>query len=833
MPGPLPLAGIRVLDFGQYIAGPAAAMMLADQGAAVTRIDPPGGPRWASPAAQMLNRRKTCIALDLKTPADLATARRLIAESDVLIENFRPGVMARLGLGPREARVLNPRLIYLSLPGFASTDAEYAGVQAWEAVIAAASGQFTDMGLNRVLMGINPSFSPLTLASAYGAALGAMSAVLALYGREKTGLGDHIEVPLASALMEGLAYNSMQVEPYPERYGSPREREIARRRAAGEKMDMPYEALQEFLDPFYRSYVCADGRPFYVVTASHNIHCRKALQILGLLDEFRAAGLPELEDWYLSTRDWPEGVDCALGLYPLPRHWAKQVSARMAEKFREKASFDWEVIFGEAGIPAAAHRTTAEWLKSAHPIAAGLLIAVDDPVHGPMRQAGSVAWLKGAADFAATADAPEVGIVPVGIMPVAAPPESGSQPAAAAPAGWLAGLRVLDLTNVIAGPTVAATLARFGAEVVKLDAVRPTFDPWTTVVFGMQSNKGKDSLLADLKTPAGREILHKLLGWADVVTINAVDRQLPAIGLTPEDIAAVNPKVILCHLDAFGGPRTGPRSDYPGYDDLVQASTGVMARFGGSLQTPEEHAHVGTIDVLAGFCAALATAIALFQRRRTGRADVARASLAAAGQLIQIPFMYDFAGRPPHDEPSGRTVKGVDAFYRCYQAADGWIFLAARGAGIARLNGISELQPVGTVPTAEQEAFLAGVIATKPADYWLTALRRIDVGATRLGAMAELRSAHRMPSQQGVDLKGSSYQFIRQPDHPSGHTVELFAPCAIRPAEAPITVTRPAEKYGGSTRAVLGKLGYTVGEIDALLRARTVAESWSRQYLPD
>ena len=827
MTGALPLAGIRVLDFGQYIAGPAAAMMLGDQGAAVTRIDPPGGLRWASPAARMLNRRKTCLTLDLKSPADLATARRLIAESDVLIENFRPGVMARLGLGPREARALNPRLIYLSLPGFASTDAEYVGVQAWEAVIAAASGQFTDMGLNRVLMGINPSFSPLTLASAYGAALGAMSAVLALYGREATGLGDHIEVPLASALMEGLAYNSMQVEPYPERYGSPREREIARRRAAGEKMDMPYEALQEFLDPFYRSYICADGRPFYVVTASHNVHCKKALQVLGLLDEFREAGIPELDDWYLSTHDWPKDVDCALGLYPLPRHWAKQVSARMAEKVREKSSFDWEVIFGEAGIPAAAHRTTAEWLQSAHPIAAGLLIEVDDPVHGCMRQAGSVAWLKGAAEFAASDDAPKVGTAP--------PTEKVSPPAAAAPAqaGWLAGLRVLDLTNVIAGPTVAATLARFGAEVIKLDAVRPTFDPWTTVVFGMQSNKGKDSVLADLKTAQGQEILRKLLAWADVVTINALDRQLPAIGLTPEAIAAVNPKVILCQLDAFGGPRPGPRSDYPGYDDLVQASTGVMARFGGSLQTPEEHAHVGTIDVLAGFCATLATAIALFQRRRTGKADVARASLAAAGQLIQIPFMYDFAGRPPHDEPSGRAVKGVDAFYRCYQAADGWIFLAALGPGIARLNGISELQPVATLPPAEQEAFLAGVIATKPADYWVTALRRVDVGAARLGAMAELRQAHRMPSQQGVDLKGSSYQFIHQPDHPSGHAVELFAPCAIRPEAAPIVITKPAEKYGASTRKILGRLGYGAADIDALLRAQTVAESWSRQYLPD
>ncbi len=100
-----------------------------------------------------------------------------------------------------------------------------------------------------------------------------------------------------------------------------------------------------------------------------------------------------------------------------------------------------------------------------------------------------------------------------------------------------------------------------------------------------------------------------------------------------------------CHLDAFGGPRVGPRSDYPGYDDLVQASTGIMARFGGSLSTVEEHAHVGTIDVLAGLCGAFATSLALWRRERTGKGEMARASLAAAGQWLQVRFMYDFEGR--------------------------------------------------------------------------------------------------------------------------------------------------------------------------------------------
>jgi crotonobetainyl-CoA:carnitine CoA-transferase CaiB-like acyl-CoA transferase len=88
-----PLAGLRVIDFGQYIAGPAAAMLLADQGARVIRVDPPDGPRWDQPANAILNRGKASIALDLKRAADRAIARRLVDSADVVIENFRPGVM--------------------------------------------------------------------------------------------------------------------------------------------------------------------------------------------------------------------------------------------------------------------------------------------------------------------------------------------------------------------------------------------------------------------------------------------------------------------------------------------------------------------------------------------------------------------------------------------------------------------------------------------------------------------------------------------------------------------------------------------------------------------
>merc|ERR1739841_276897 len=118
----LPLAGVKVVDFGQYIAGPAVAMILGDLGATVVHIDPPDGPLWHSPANATLGRGKLTIRLDLKTDEGLAQARALAAEADILVESFRPGTMARLGLDPEELCREHPALIAVSIPGFASND---------------------------------------------------------------------------------------------------------------------------------------------------------------------------------------------------------------------------------------------------------------------------------------------------------------------------------------------------------------------------------------------------------------------------------------------------------------------------------------------------------------------------------------------------------------------------------------------------------------------------------------------------------------------------------------------------------------------------------------
>ncbi|WP_395563094.1 CoA transferase [Pseudomonas aeruginosa] len=825
----LPLQGVNVIDFGQYIAGPAVAMILADLGATVIHIDPPGGPLWDSPANATLNRNKLCLQLDLKGAAGLQQARELIARADILIENFRPGVMAKLGLDFAEMRRARPELITLSIPGFASNDELRREWRATEAIIASASGVFTDMGQNRVLMGINPSFSPLPLASAYGTMLAVSSVVLALQAREKNGVGDQIEVPLASAVMEGLTYNSIKIDGYPLRYKTLREKEIERRKAENLPMNLSYEDLQEFLDPFYRTYECADGRKFYAVCPSHREHAKRCLQAMGIYEEMVAAGLPKVDDPYLPIDQW-EG-NASLGVYPLPADWAARISERMKEVFLTKTAAEWEVIFGEGRFPGAPHRSTQEWLHDEHSNTAGLVIEVDDREYGIMKQPGPVAWLEGCAEpMLRPVSRRDVSFEEAVATLLERAEPTLPAPQLHTPGGWLDGVKVLDLTNVIAGPHSASFLGRFGADVIKLDPVAPNYDPWNTVVFGLSSARGKESILVDLEKADGREVFNRLVREVDVIVMNAPDRQLAPLGLDEASLQAVNPGVIFCQLDCFGGPRRGPRTDYLGYDDLIQATTGIMLRFGGGMATPEEHAHVGTIDVMCGFAAVLGVATALYQKHHSGEAYRARTSLAALGNLVQIPFCYDYAGRGPFNEPSGREAVGYSDLSRFYRTADGWIYLDADESDLPKFRALNEL--AGVEQAEDRAAFLGAAIGRMSSAVLQERLQAANIAAAVPDNIDSLRSSYSRPADGLPGTNNGSYSFSIYNDHPSGHRITQLDPYAIRPCVARIRALPPAEKFGASTRKVLARYGYSDEQLESLLSTGAIGESWSEEYLP-
>ncbi|MCL4153074.1 UNVERIFIED_CONTAM: hypothetical protein GTU68_009973 [Idotea baltica] len=404
---------------------------------------------WDSPANATLNRNKVIVNLDLKSDDGLEKALALCAEADIVIENFRPGKLAKLGIDFAAMRQDRPELITLSIPGFASNDEQRRELRAFESIVSATSGVFTDMGLNRVLMGLNPSFSPLPLSSAYASQIAASSVVLALQSRQVTGLGDQIEVPLAAAVMEGLCYNSIKINDMPARYLTQREIEIERRRIEGLPMNVSYEDLQELLDPFFRSYMCKDGRMFYVVCPSHKHHARRCLEVLNLYDEFVEEGLTEEDDTYKPYAEWSS--DTSLGVYPMPKEWADRIAARMKEVFITRTSHEWKKLFGRSGIPGAPQRWLQEWIHDEYAETSGLMIDVWDPVYGDMTQPGPVVWRKKAAKEA--------------LRPEPAPLDSKHsmrrckilkrlrteiphEPSVRTPAqrkAWLSGVKVLDL----------------------------------------------------------------------------------------------------------------------------------------------------------------------------------------------------------------------------------------------------------------------------------------------------------------------------------------------------------------------------------------------------
>jgi crotonobetainyl-CoA:carnitine CoA-transferase CaiB-like acyl-CoA transferase len=522
-------------------------MLLADQGAAVTRVDPPGGPRWTSPANATLNRGKHTVELNLRDAQDLARARQMLASADVLVENFRPGVMDRLGLGHQTVLAANPRLIYCSLPGFAA-DHPRANEPGWEGVIGAA----TDM-----YRGDPPQFTPIPISSHFAAFQAAMSIAAALIARQRDNLGQRIEVPLFDATFAAIGAHGLFVD------GAP----------GGLRPDDFWTGLFE----------CADQRWVQVSAATPRF--RRCL-----------AEALELEDWV------------ALGLFDVDRLAASpplqaDLRQRQVALFASRPAQAWEDLGGEIGVPIIKCRSTAEWAATDHARTAGIVRELEGMLQpgAPIRMGNATA---GSAE---------------------------SRALRLQPGGALTGLRVLDLTQVLAGPTAGRTLAEFGADVIK---VNNPHEEGAGIHFSRHRyhtdvNRGKRSILLDLKTAQGQSLLRDLIERADVLLQNVRPDAAERLGVRYAEVRAIRPEIVYVTVSAFGQP--GAWTGWPGYEVQAQAAAGLRySKSGRPAGQPFAVNDYGT-----GLLAAFAAALGVFQRQRTGVGQSVEAALAYTATILQ------------------------------------------------------------------------------------------------------------------------------------------------------------------------------------------------------
>ena len=731
MPGAL--EGIRVIDFGQYIAGPMAAMLLGDHSADVIRVDPPGGPRWNAPANATWNRNKRSIVLDLKKDADLETARQLIAGADVVIENFRPGVMDRLGVGAAAMTAANPRLIYCSLPGFGADDPR-AQVKAWEGVVGAATGAYR---ASHATEG-RPVYTVIPYGSAYAAFLCAVTVAMALNARERSGLGQRVEIPLFDATFTVVGARGLLVN--------------------GKSVPEP-----EF--NWSRQLPCEDGR--WLMYVANNKRFEAFIKSIGM-DKWR--------DAKLST---------------------KELAQKFDEVMRTRTAKEWEDSIADIGSEGVICHSSAEWLKHPQALESKIIADYEDPELGRFRGPGINSRLS-KTPGSVRAPRPKTDAHRAEILKeLAARKPPAPQPTEILRSA-LQGIKVVDLCIVLAGPTCGRTMAEFGADVIKIDSPHRS-----TVLRHNDINRGKRSVLLDLKTKEGLEIFWKLVDQADVVLQNFRGGVAEQLGIGYEQVRARRPDIVFGYMNTFGS--IGPYATRPGHEQIGQAVSGMQVRYGSAKPATAPFA---ANDYGTGLMSCYGVALALLHRRRTGEGQFVDSALAYTATMLQSALLQDYTGKR-WDEPSGQEATGSGPLNRLYEASDGWLFLAAHAGGLAQCPELADLAGRSGV---HLERAVEERMRQRPVATWVEALNKAGIGAHRVVPSLPELMTDPLTLARGLAVTR---------DHEGFGPITTTAP-GVKLSGTPVTVGRVAAKPGSDAASVLAEIGMG-GELERLIRDGVIA----------
>ncbi|MDT9592132.1 CoA transferase [Nocardioides zeae] len=531
-------------------------------------------------------------------------------------------------------------------------------------------------------------------------------------------------------------------------------------------------------NPAYSTYRCADGRWLFLGALTDTFQ-RRAFAVLGVADV--------LAD--------PRVADVGERLYaPENRGWVRD---RIGAAFATRPRAEWLAALAAADCPANPVEDRATWLDHPQVVALGQRVELVDPEVGPVVMPGVPVDLDGPV----RTPRPRVFVEDADW----AAPAAVLAPGPDAVGGPLAGVRVLDLGTVLAGPYAGMLLAELGADVVKVEPVQG--DAFR--LRGYPHNRGMRGLALDLRSPAGADAFRRLVRDADVVIDNFRPGVLERLGADHARLAALQPRIVTASITGYGD--VGPLAGRPGFDPVLQALSGMMAAQGGD--GPPVFSTVAVNDVTAAAATAFGALVALWAVRAGRAATHVDTSLAAIATFMQSGELVRHAGRPPAAYGSS-DHRGPSAL-SCHRAtADGWVRLHAASAATLVDAGLLAAGTVGTLSPTELEDQLAAAAAAVPTAELVARVRSA-------GGWAEPSRTYAEVATDPVALEREHLVPVRWPDGRTTFLPHRYA--RFERTQEKRTLLPPG--LGEHSRQILREAGLTDLEVDAMLADGTTAES--------
>ena len=766
-------AGLRVLDFGQGY-GAIPGMVLADYGAEVIKVEPPDGERFrAMPAFLQWNRGKLGVALDLRTEEHRRLSRALAADCDIVIENFRPGVASRLGIAYEELAEANRGLIYLSITGFGQSG-RYSHYKAYEGVVAAKCGQHA---MRSGYRNDGPIYDAMPKCS-YGAAmLGLIGVLSALQARDRTGLGQKVETSLVQANFV-YSYGGIRGET-PELSAQLRSSAQGRdpRNGAG-----------------YRIAECADGKWIQSGNAWHFLdHMLRALEI-----------------------EHPGDRD--------------KLNALIDAAYKKRPLAEWIEIFEEQDVVYATFMTTQEFMDYPQVAHNKHVVDVLDHNVGPMKQVGPIAqFLDG--EWRWPGPAPLVGQHTEQVLRSPSGDRRPRNTSAATnsgqstlPAGPLQGVTILDFSLYAAAPGGPGILSDLGARVIKIEP--PDGDPMgrNPGELFFRINRGKERVAVDLKTPEGRDIVHKLVAKADILVHNFRPGVPERLGIDFATVVEVNPRIIYLYAASFGS--SGPDAHRPAFDPVVSAMAGGEILQAG-LGNPPQDRRTGDHSALLGV--AVGALLGLRAREISGKAQNVETTMLVSSAYLNSDDFIRYEGKPERPLPDSGQY-GLHALYRLYRSSGGsWVFLACltddEWAAFTDVVGHPEWRGDVRFRT-EQDRRASNEVLVRLLEPLFMQRHAADWEMTlQARGVACARADRTWWDFLFEDADGGQDQFIIEFEQPGVGRVEQCG-AAINLSGTSGKLDVP-ESMGASTRALLAEIGFDAPRIAKLKEMGIV--NWSEE----